>query len=983
MKTLRTNIIRLNLCLILFSASTILAMESSLGQNQATGSTFAEAQQNAEPIHKDLARLFLNGKSIISLKEGTFIDWLHRELVNNKTSYFTYDPDEVTERHNDGFLLRLNNQRKGYDARKKIAKYHEKPMREAIALFDLPTCQFSLTLFPNQFPYLHNHALLIPNIFDSMPQVLDIKLLRDALEFLNYFKDHRIRLGCSLKQQDAQGHLQTASVDHFHWQLFTNELPIENEHLFKRNIIAEYKNIKIFKIENYPLDAYLFQGISTEQLAHISAAFLSKLDQEKVIHNVLLNYDKKSDSHNVFVVIRNFKAGFGIIEACGCLRIESEKEFNSIQVRSFLREQKVALACQNTIKKSLRDLVLELSIPTFGNYKVIEAFKGNSEAQLYVIERPDGSKEVIKFAFKDEYGAGKNKLKKESLQTRYLHKLFPANYLDVAVDETEDGIVALRMNYVEGKTLEEYLSNGELSLAEKFEYLNLALSPLLSIYSQEKFCDSNDFATKAHLQRVEERLSAAKKKNVEFEQLVDLKHIWINGIQYESPREIINTIQKDPTSMRKVSPPFLSLCAHGDFIPSNVIVSKDRTITFIDVRGVAEEGKAPQWDYIYDLAKLKFYFSSWKFIIDNKFEIEHIDSNTFNLNFLTRDPLWRDFYVISQRLIEYVSQCKKVKNLIEQDPFWEIRLLFSEAMHCLAETTSRIDKGHIEQAKAIYLMGVILLNRVKDIVTNQEKTTFKKDQLVDLSKNSSIDGFCLDAETLNMRDKHGIIELTERYVHNLNDTVFFTDPYSPKDESKKLLYKAKKNFLPIRAEGDYAKQWRFDLTIYDAKQFNSKELNRSSGHLNGEKEIEIFQVWCGKVRIYYQVEAENKIVGVYQDLNPGEYSIIPPGAWHSTHVLEGPAVVANICNREDFFGQNNKPYKGVGAFTFCQEGGFPIVPVVNPQYKNADSILLIMRAPDVLPKNITSKYNNLTELFNKAAPDELEDLAQCIFRIFK
>jgi hypothetical protein len=103
-------------------------------------------------------------------------------------------------------------------------------------------------------------------------------------------------------------------------------------------------------------------------------------------------------------------------------------------------------------------------------------------------------------------------------------------------------------------------------------------------------------------------------------------------------------------------------------------------------------------------------------------------------------------------------------------------------------------------------------------------------------------------------------------------------------------------------------RWRLDLTIYNGKPLPASELNRSKGHVN-KMSVEYFQVLSGKVRIYLEQEDRESINGYFCDLNKNEYMLVPPGWYHSTHVIEGPAAVLDIVNREGFVDWKHKGYR--------------------------------------------------------------------------
>ncbi|MBN1621359.1 MAG: 6-phosphofructokinase [Endomicrobiales bacterium] len=172
-------------------------------------------------------------------------------------------------------------------------------------------------------------------------------------------------------------------------------------------------------------------------------------------------------------------------------------------------------------------------------------------------------------------------------------------------------------------------------------------------------------------------------------------------------------------------------------------------------------------------------------------------------------------------------------------------------------------------------------------------------------------------------------------------------------------------------------RWRGDLTWYTEGDFKSGELNRSKGHVNRTHSVEIFQVWTGKVRMYLENEtSDGRISSYFIDLNPGESILIPPGWYHTTHIIEGPAAVFNSVNREGFVDWGEKGYAvKEAAYTFRSEDNL-IIPVKNPNV--ADKLTEIVElAPTRIP--ILENFNGSLLDFITTADDKLlERLAQNI-----
>lgn len=167
-------------------------------------------------------------------------------------------------------------------------------------------------------------------------------------------------------------------------------------------------------------------------------------------------------------------------------------------------------------------------------------------------------------------------------------------------------------------------------------------------------------------------------------------------------------------------------------------------------------------------------------------------------------------------------------------------------------------------------------------------------------------------------------------------------------------------------------RWRIDLTRYSAQDFATGELNRSIGHVNGNRAVEVFQVVSGRVRMLLQ-NPRDLSKAYFVDAGSGECILVPPGWYHSTHVLEGPSDVINIVNREGF---NNLSEKGYGlfqaAYTFARgQNGQPIL-VANPTYSQVPT--LIELRPTRLPV-LEDFSGSIFNLVHHAEPELLESFA--------
>jgi len=464
-------------------------------------------------------------------------------------------------------------------------------------------------------------------------------------------------------------------------------------------------------------------------------------------------------------------------------------------------------------------------------------------------------------------------------------------------------------------------------------------------------------------------------------ELLSQKNIVINGKAYQSPLEILNKLDANPELRGFFRPRYEGFCVHGDLNVLNILYDKEEDrLRLIDPRGVT--GK---WDPLYDFGKMKMGLGGFEYQMMGNYILE-MDDKGYELSF-TGDTL--KLAEANERFLDFLAHSDNFKPLRDKEPYWRERILFSEAVHDLGDVPFRL---HIdESAKSAvfsYLLGTLLLNQLLDRVSQGSESASLAGQVsgkdVDLERVSGIKGFTFNPQTLAVSMAGLPIDMQVRRLGDLKDNVYLLDKGSVVSEPDRLLYLAKKNFLPIRHDEDadrHEKQWRMDLTVYPKGALFSGELGRSTGHRNGPEEIEVFHVWYGKARLYYQVmNDEGGLITYYQDVGPGEYGIVPVGVWHSTHILEGPAVIGNITNREGFFDQANKVYfKEEGAVTWAKADKVIPLAVFNSAYAGKVERMIHRLPVDLLPEEL-SHFKTLGNLYLTATADVLEQWAQSLLK---
>ncbi len=111
-----------------------------------------------------------------------------------------------------------------------------------------------------------------------------------------------------------------------------------------------------------------------------------------------------------------------------------------------------------------------------------------------------------------------------------------------------------------------------------------------------------------------------------------------------------------------------------------------------------------------------------------------------------------------------------------------------------------------------------------------------------------------------------------------------------------ILYLAHRDIFPPRLKAqEQESYWYADLIEYRHGVLPTGELFRSTGHWNPDHQVEIFETLQGKVVIIIAGNTpDGKSYLSKHVCAAGDRCLIPPGAWHITYVLEGPALVFNI-----------------------------------------------------------------------------------------
>jgi choline kinase len=244
---------------------------------------------------------------------------------------------------------------------------------------------------------------------------------------------------------------------------------------------------------------------------------------------------------------------------------------------------------------------------------------------------------------------------------------------------------------------------------EQGAYILKTMLRLLFLKFNKRICASTgDYAKKVHLRRVIDRIISSAQKSPIIEEVINSRHIFINGKKYLNLPAILRMIEKDDILLKKLEPPFLCM-VHGDLHFDNFTVDVNQmpliNFIFLDPRGLDNT-----YNYDYDLSKL------W-FSLNGKYDLTHEGKFELDYQFEKGDFVSKIKYTDVEmfKIFDYLhSEIKKFLYTIpvlKKDKNWEIRTMFGEIAHYCSNMPFHI-KGNKKEnlAIAIYLRGVKLAN---------------------------------------------------------------------------------------------------------------------------------------------------------------------------------------------------------------------------------------------------------------------------------
>ncbi|MGW2299085.1 hypothetical protein [Streptomyces violaceorubidus] len=205
-----------------------------------------------------------------------------------------------------------------------------------------------------------------------------------------------------------------------------------------------------------------------------------------------------------------------------------------------------------------------------------------------------------------------------------------------------------------------------------------------------------------------------------FPQLAGGRQLVIDGRRLEAPAPLLRRLlETQADRLSALAPARLGAPAHGDSNVRNLLFATDgRADT--DVHLIDPRGSTAPWDPVYDLAKILFSLTVWDPMLRLGIRVDH-DPAAGGHRAEFRAPVYPGYRSAAHQYLDRLDGVD-TDAWFDKDPHWKQRLLFTHALHVLAEAPCRLSdrkpkydatgrRVTIEElALGHYLMGTVLLN---------------------------------------------------------------------------------------------------------------------------------------------------------------------------------------------------------------------------------------------------------------------------------
>ena len=313
---------------------------------------------------------------------------------------------------------------------------------------------------------------------------------------------------------------------------------------------------------------------------------------------------------------------------------------------------------------------------------------------------------------------GRQKLLDEIDWLSNIGSQWPRHFPEILDVRKYDTYAEYDMPYYKMQNLAEIIIDGSHNCNEILKITNRIFSFLTEhLHFAKKQQVSENFVFKNYIEKVYLRFKAGSSRSDLFDKITNYKKLIINGKEIENVYTLIDKILKHKLFYRFTTPQFIGYF-HGDFKPDNVLVDFDNdNFILIDPRGKSASGSIFS-DYLEDFSKFRTCTNSFYDLFrNNKYTLTVNDNKIFWELSINSNVI-----ITLKQIDKQILDITKKISIIENDQFFQFRLLFIEAILLIANAPFQIidisDRSCENRAIVQFCRGLELLNEFNNFLNH-------------------------------------------------------------------------------------------------------------------------------------------------------------------------------------------------------------------------------------------------------------------------
>ena len=399
----------------------------------------------------------------------------------------------------------------------------------------------------------------------------------------------------------------------------------------------------------------------------------------------------------------------------------------------YTRSRKKMMNFSNLTEKS--DFLKNLLNRT--NAKTIKELKsGGSPAGVLHVTTHIGEEMVVKYMSKEDGLVDGHDIDTFRLKVSQIKKiqdelpLLGSYYPKILYDYNDELFAFYCTPFYTGYEVTSHINQNPYDLNFFFNDLSHIVNVMVDMGYDKVLVDPwNGYFESVYINRVLRRFWLLEKYLPQ--DVIYTNNIVINGRACHSASILLRKLANNKKLLRQLQPQSLSFPVHGDANLGNFIITQGSmtkelkrdnfSFKIIDPRGTLD-----YWDPMYDFAKMLFSLSLFDNAMKHGFVIERKRNDKTHYTVNLDKILSRGYIEAANLFLEFLNPIISCKQFLESRPYqWKRRLLFSHAIHVLAESACRLSDRkernlphrqdssiYVDLALGFYLAGTLLLNEL-------------------------------------------------------------------------------------------------------------------------------------------------------------------------------------------------------------------------------------------------------------------------------